>query len=237
MENLIEQILQETKYQKNLYFQTLHDGSFTKEDFVETQIQFYFAVVFFPRPMAAVAAKIPTHEKRLEIMRNVWEEHGDGDSSDFHGNTFIEFLNRIGKVGSEEIQKRKLWPEIRAFNSLLTGTCVMDEYIVGTALMGMIERMFSDISSIIGKGIVTRNWLKSEEMIHYNLHEKLDIKHSQDFFDVLSSAWEHSEEDRYLIEQGLRLGAYCFNNLYTSLYEARQKRQFADHRIYRHQRT
>ena len=42
----------------NPYFASLADGSFSREDFIETQIQFLFAVVFFSRPMAVLAAII-----------------------------------------------------------------------------------------------------------------------------------------------------------------------------------
>jgi pyrroloquinoline-quinone synthase len=61
-------------------------------------------------------------------------------------------------------------------------------------------------------------------MIHYDLHEEIDVKHSQDFFDVLAPAWEKSAENRYYIEQGLRLGAHVFNGLYEGLYRARKRR-------------
>jgi len=228
MNQLIQKILNETEYRENPYFKGLQDGSFTKEDFVETQIQFYFAVVFFNRPMAALAAKIPAAELRVEVLRNVWEEHGEGDAKRVHGHTFIEFLSRLAAVGTSDIEKRTLWPEIRIFNTVLSGACVLDEYLIGTAMLGMIERMFCDISAIIGHSIVARGWLKPEQMIHYNLHEKLDIKHSDDFFDVLRPSWEKSLENRYYIEQGLRMGASVFNGLYRGLYEQRTQRLFRE---------
>ena len=59
MNTLIKQILKETNPQMNPYFVSLRNGTFDKDDFVETQIQFYFAVVFFNRPMAAIAAIQP----------------------------------------------------------------------------------------------------------------------------------------------------------------------------------
>ena len=95
MQERIDEILDECKFRENPYFKSLQDGSFEKEDFIETQIQFFFAVVFFSRPMAILAAKIPTPDLRLEIVRNVWEEHGEGDVEKIHRNTFIKFLNRI----------------------------------------------------------------------------------------------------------------------------------------------
>ncbi len=224
MQDAIQSILEQVGYERNPYFVNLKEGDFSKEDFIETQTQFFFAVIFFSRPMAALAAKIPTPELRLEILRNVWEEHGEGDADRVHGSTFVEFLNRIGGLKQEDIEARKLWPEVRIFNTTLTGACVLDEYMVGVGMMGIIERMFSSISNWIGRDVVDRGWLPAERMMHYNLHEEIDIKHSQDFFDVVSKPWNQSDVDRYYIEQGLLLGATVFNDLYRALYSNRARR-------------
>ena len=228
MEDVIQSVLEEVGYERNPYFVNLKEGDFNKEDFIETQIQFFFAVIFFSRPMAALAAKIPTPELRVEVLRNVWEEHGEGDASRVHGTTFVEFLNRLGGLEQKEIEARKLWPEVRIFNTTLTGACVLDEYMIGVGMMGIIERMFSSISSWIGRHVVDRGWLPAERMTHYDLHEDLDVKHSQDFFDVISTPWNRSDVDRYYIEQGLLLGATVFNDLYRGLYSNRARRWILD---------
>jgi pyrroloquinoline-quinone synthase len=225
MQELIDQILAECGFRNGRYFESLRNGSFDREDFIETQIQFYFAVIFFSRPMAALAAKIPSHDLRIELVRNVWEEHGEGDPARVHGTTFIEFLRRLSPGLTEaDIESRSLWPEVRIFNTCLVGACVLDEYLVGTGIMGMIERMFSEISTWIGQGVVKRGFIEEGQMIHYSLHEKLDIKHSKDFFDVLQASWDRSSDNRYYIEQGLRTGATLFAQLYESLYEKRKRR-------------
>lgn len=221
---VVEKVLADVNYTENTYFKTLHSGELSKEDFVETQIQFFNAVVFFSRPMAAVAAKIPTPQLRVEIVRNVWEEHGEGEARSVHGVTFLEFLSRLDNITREEVDQRKLWPEVRIFNTTLSGVCVLDHYLVGVGVMGIIERMFSDISGIIGRGIVSRGFLTEDRLTHYTTHEELDIRHSKDFFDVLTPSWEANPRSRYFIEQGLTMGAVLFNNLYRGLYEARQRR-------------
>lgn len=219
-------ILDEVRPDENPYFVALRDGSFDRADFVETQIQFYYAVVFFSRPMAVVAAKIPSPGLRMEVMRNVWEEHGEGDSSKIHGSTFRELLQRLDGIGIEDVEGRQLWPEVRAFNTALTGCAMADDWEVGVACFGMIERMFVDISSWIGRAIVDRGWLSEAQMIHYDVHEALDVKHSQDFFDVLTGGTDGSEQAAYCVEQGLRLGAYVFDEMYRGLYRARQRRRY-----------
>ena len=224
----IDNILKKTNVWMNPYFESLRDGTFDFDDFVETQIQFYFAVVFFNRPMAALAAKIPTSELRLEVIRNVWEEHGEGNTSLMHEKTFLAFLDRLAGIKPEDIEKRAMWSEVRAFNTVLVGACVMDEYLIGTGVMGIIERMFSDIAGWLGEQVVHHGWIPADKLIHYNLHEDLDIKHADDFFDVLRPAWDADVENRYYIEQGLRLGACVFNALYEGLYKARKRRIYRD---------
>ena len=226
MKHLIQAILDETGYHGNPYFQALRDGSFSKEDFVETQIQFYFAVDFFNRPITMLAAKIPVRELRIKVLRNAWEEHGDGNLEQAHGLIFLEFLDRLAAVTWKDIDRRALWPEIRAFNTVLAGACTLDDYLIGTGMLCIIERMFLDISGWIGRGILERGWLAPERMIHYDAHEQIDVRHAQELFEVLEPAWQELPENRYYIEQGLRLGATVFDQLYRGLYQKRTRRIF-----------
>lgn len=225
---LVDDVLRDVEHAENPYFQALTDGSFSREDFAETQLQFHSAVIFFSRPMAALAAKIPETRLRMEIVRNVWEEHGEGDASLSHGHTFETFLSRLMKCSVDEVKTaidaRPLWPEVRAFNTLLVGACVVDDALVGVGTMGIIERMFSEISSWIGRGVVARGWLTPEQMIHYNLHEHLDVKHAADFFEVLAASWDDGPDARNRIEQGLRMGSVAFDQLYARLYRKRTRR-------------
>ena len=224
MKALIEHVLAESGFRDNPYFTALQDGTFNRDDFLETQVQFYFAVVFFSRPMAAVAAKIPEAQRRVEVLRNVWEEHGEGDASLMHGATFLTFLERVGGLDETAVDTRALWPEVRVFNTTLVGAAVLDDYLVSVGMLGIIERMFSEISGWIGEAVVARGWLARDQLIHYTLHHQLDIKHAEDFFSVLAPVWESDPASRYAIEQGIRLGATVFDGLYRGLHRRRARR-------------
>ena len=99
----------------------------------------------------------PSPSLRLEVMRNVWEEHGEGDEAKVHGQTFLELLLRLGEVSPAALNTRPLWPEVRAFNTTLTGCSMADDWEVATACFGTIERMFVDISQWLGQAIVERD--------------------------------------------------------------------------------
>src|SRR5881409_3684955 len=95
-----------------------------------TQEQFFFAVTFFPRPMAALVGRIAEPKARLDILHNLVEEHGEFEESQFHHNTFQRFLASIG-ADPGPLATAPVPTPLRAFNSVLTSSCVLDELEVG----------------------------------------------------------------------------------------------------------
>ncbi len=223
------EILEDIGILKNPYLTALQDGSMTLEQFRLTQEQFFFAVTFFPRPMAALVGRIPDPKQRLDILHNVVEEHGEFDEKAFHHTTFQDFLATLGTepevldelvetgTGTGCTYRHDLWPALRAFNNVLTSCCLMDELEVGIGCMGIIEYAFAGISSVIGKAVVANGWVSEERLVHYKLHAEIDERHAEEFFAVVEPAW--GNEDRgYYVEQGLQLGAYVFDRLYRDLH-------------------
>jgi pyrroloquinoline-quinone synthase len=186
------------------------------EGFRRSQEQFFFAVTFFPRPMAALVGRIPNPKARMDILHNLVEEHGEFNEEAFHHTTFQRFLRSIGsKV--EKIELAAVSPALRAFNSVLTNACVLDELEVGVGCMGIIEYAFAGISATIGRSVVRQGWVRQEDLVHYALHAEIDERHAEEFFAVIEPQWDDVNRC-YFIEQGLELGAYIFNRLYSDLY-------------------
>ena len=128
-------VLDSVGIDRNPYLKDLVDGTMSLDVFRRTQEQFFFAVTFFPRPMTALVGRLPEPRQRLDILRNVVEEHGDFDEAAFHHTTFREFLSRIGSQ-VDALDELDLLPAVRAFNSILTTACLMDELEVGVRLHG-----------------------------------------------------------------------------------------------------
>jgi pyrroloquinoline quinone (PQQ) biosynthesis protein C len=213
---------------ENPYFRSLRDGSMTREDFVETQIQFLMAVAFFSRPMAVLAARLPRADMRVDLLENVEDEHGHGDLRLSHERTFLALLARLG-VSPEDADRRALWPELRAFNTVLAGLCTLDDQPTGLAALGIIEDLFSSISSEIGSAIVARGWLTADELVHYKTHEKLDVAHAEGFYKHLVEPYAKDPASRYQIQQGLELGGYIFLRLYEDLHRGRARRTLREY--------
>ncbi|MEE3367932.1 MAG: iron-containing redox enzyme family protein [Planctomycetota bacterium] len=211
-----DEVIKRVGVLQNSYFSGLASGEMDLECFRLTQEQFFFAVTFFPRPMAALVAKIPDPKMRLDILHNVVEEHGEFNVDEFHHTTFQRFLKSIGSdvTPLEDQSQWSLWSPVRAFNSCLTSSCVLDELEVGVACLGIQEYIFADVSAIIGKAVVENGWVAAEELVHYKLHAEIDKRHAEEMFAVVEPKWE---SHRYFIEQGLELGAYIFDRMFRDL--------------------
>src|SRR6185436_9506590 len=132
--------------------------------------------------------------------------------------TFQQFLTTLGSQ-PEKLVGLFVWPALRAFNSVLTASCVLDELEVGVACMGIIEYAFAGISAVIGRTVVQRGWVPAERLVHYKLHAAIDERHAEEFFAVIEPAWDDPRR-RYFIEQGLELGAHIFDRLYRDMHVA-----------------
>jgi len=214
-------VLERFGIMRNPYFRDLADGAMSLDDFRRTQEQFFFAVSFFPRPMAALVGRIPDPKMRLDILHNLVEEHGEFDEQRFHHTTFQQFLRTIDSDPAA-LDALVIWPEVRAFNSVLTTACTLDELEVGVACMGVIEQAFAGISAAIGKAVVDRGWVSPEKLVHYKLHAEIDERHAEEFFAVVERGWQDGSR-RYFVEQGLELGTYVFDRLYRDLHAARAR--------------
>ena len=201
---------------ENLYFKHLRNGSMEKAGFQRSQVQFYFAVRFFSRPMAALAARLQDSQARMALVRNLAEEHGDFQAAQAHDQTFKQFLSSIG-VTQETVATAREATEVRAFNQALLGTCVMAEPELAFACLGIIEHTFAGISAEIGQAMTQRGWVNGGNLVHYTLHSELDKRHAREFFDEIEPAWLSGGHHRRTIEDGLSLGLYLFDRLYTDL--------------------
>jgi pyrroloquinoline-quinone synthase len=200
----------------NPFFRALDDGTMDLACFRRTQEQFFFAVTFFPRPMSALVGRIDNPRQRLDILHNLVEEHGEFDEAAFHHTTFQRFLTTIGADPSG-LDALPIWPCVRAFNSVLTAACVLDDLTVGICCMGVIEQAFAGISAAIGQAVVRNGWVPADKLVHYKLHAEIDERHADEFFAVVEPSLD---DEGYGVEQGLALGAYIFDRLYRDLFAA-----------------
>jgi pyrroloquinoline-quinone synthase len=212
---------------ENGYFTVLRDDAMSRGRFVRSQKQFFFAVRYFSRPMAALMARMPDSASRQGLIHNLSEEHGFDDEGRLpgfdpalaHDLTFLAFLRTLGVNGAEMAKERE-GPETRAFNTALMGTCQMERIETAFGCLGVIEYAFADICELIGRKVVERGWIAADELVHYKLHAQIDKRHAADFFKVVDGAWNRDAAARAAVEDGIVLGLHLFNRLYEDLHAA-----------------
>lgn len=208
------------------FFAALKSGQMTKSQFLDTQIDFSYAVQYFSRPMAMCIANIPDAEMRMPIVANLWEEHGKGDKNNIHGQTILTLINRLG-CDISKINLNNTPINVNVFNQLLRGAAIFEDYKFSASMFGAIERLFAEISGHIHKAIVRNRWLTSEKVTHYGLHKDLDIQHAEEFMLIVDKEWENPESKKQ-IQQGVLFGLEIFSNLYTGFYAKIDKKTRAE---------
>ncbi|MCX4548653.1 iron-containing redox enzyme family protein [Streptomyces sp. NBC_01387] len=216
-------IVAETGVLNNPYFRTLVDGSMSLESFRTSQEQLGFAVTYFARPMAVLVSRIEHPADRVGILGNVVEEHGGFRSQEFHHETFRGFLASIGS-DTVRLNSLKMIPAVHAYNSVLSAVCTWEDPQVGIGCMGAIEYAFASVSAITGSTAVNRGWVAQADLMHYGLHSEIDEQHAEDFFLLLEPHYRDPAA-RLRIDQGLGLGAYALNRLYSDLSELGRSQQ------------
>lgn len=206
---------------RNAWFTALRDGSMSRESFVRSQQQFFFAVGYFSRVLAALTARLPTAHEREVLVHNLAEEHGfdeadpaQGFRSHFaHEQSFLQLLQNLG-VSRKEMQAVEPQPTVQAFNLALLGACSMESPGFAFCALGIIEYAFADISALIGEVILQRGWLVEGELVHYCLHAAIDKRHAAELFEAAEFVTQSQEPTAAMI-RGLKFGRYIFDRLYV----------------------
>lgn len=202
------------------YFKALERGELDRDLFIQTQVQFLHAVSLFPRAVALLATRMTRPAHRAPLLSNVYEEHGEGDLEQGHERTFLTLLSRLG-CDEPALERVAMWPQVRAFNAMFMGICAHDHVLTGVAMVGMFEDLFSGISTRMGQGMCAAGWLEPSQLVHYSVHEALDIEHARELYQV-AAPFYGDPGARYAIDQGLELGIYALLNLFEQLLVARR---------------
>ena len=215
MDHFISCLKQKTPIEENKYFLDLIKKKITFKKFKETQVCFYDAVIFFTKPMFIIASKLNSYEQRLIILDNIMDEHGDGELSQTHGETFKQYLLSLG-VLEEEILNRKQNKAANVFNKLLVKKAKEKPIYFSLAMMGIIEDRYVTITKLLSEHLIKNKWLNKDTLTHYKVHENLDVEHADSFYSLIKDRWlkpKHRKE----IKEGLVFGNDLILNLYSDL--------------------
>ena len=179
-------------WKKSLYHNFINNCS--QQEFLSSQIPFYYAVESFPRMLLSLALKIPTSEERMLVIENIWEEHGEGDSSKFHTSTFKKHLTLLNN--NKDIDLESNYFVENWISDILNGDYTISEL---ASMLAGIEYMYAVISEDIAEYIDSLSLL--EDSPHYTKHAKLDWSHGKELLDVLTVCGLSIDQDIFMKSQ------------------------------------
>ena len=215
MNSFIKELKDKTPLASHKYFSSLMDGSMSLELFKYSQLNFYSAVCYFSRPMFLLCSKMDNYTDRLTLLENIMDEHGNGDISNTHGETFKKYLQNLG-INNREMSEKISHPAVVNFYSIIEETINCSNIETAIAMFGIIEDRYTEISSSIALSLVKNGWLSASQLVHYKNHQELDIYHAELFYKLVRKKWKE-EESRLNIKKGLKVGNKVILDIYFDL--------------------
>ena len=205
LENIINSV---NKINQNPYFKYLNDN-LQLNDFLISQLDFVRAVDNWSKFLGVMVYKVPGVKERTVYVKNLYDEHGNGNIANAHVNTFADFINCIpGKCDYGRINTDIVDKFINGVDEFIR----QRNWIVATALLGIIEYVYIDVSKNIHKYVA--NFMDYRKIPHYSLHETLDHVHSLELFELLDNYYSTHSAD---IHMGIKKGYNLIYNLYAEL--------------------
>jgi len=212
----------------NILFKMIDDSKLHRKEICYIFIPFYHAVKYWIYHLKILASNIENNHNDIGkniflIKDNIDDEAGNGKEEDSHTNTYLQFLEVLGIKEYNFILYES--NSVKDFNDelskLFQKTIVEHLYTLGT-----IEFYYIYISSYINKNL---SCYFNGEQKHYNNHEILDVKHSEDFF-KLSLVLSDLEPE--LLDNAIDNGFKLLYNLYEGLLDHSNSRKFLKSPIY-----
>lgn len=211
MDNILDYANNVNNINFNKYFINLQNIP-PINNFLKSQECFISAVDNWSRVFGLLLYYLPTDHHRSIIIKNLYDEHGEGDINKSHVNTFKLLLLSLNY--NEEIllynETLPSYKYIKIFNEKLKDVINTKNWIYSVAMLGMIEYTYITVSKNIHNYLC--NYLTADDINHYSLHEILDVSHSTELFSLLPELTDESKD-------GLNYGYNLMNELYINLTE------------------
>lgn len=132
--------------------------------------------------LAKLVSRLDDSEDRIIIMKNLIDEHGNGNIENSHVNTYKRFINNLCKESemNEKDKKRNYGvnDDFISFLKIIVSKLSTVEH--ACFVLGMIEYCYIDISKYFNEYLKKRGITVE----HYTEHEILDVEHANDLFEV-----------------------------------------------------
>ena len=210
----VSQLFTRNSVERHPLFLRLEAGKLSPAQVQALALQIHHVVDHFPRFLAALIANIPDYRYRMPLVDNLYEEHGRMKPHWVHIETYAEFLHALGVSRNDMNASRPLVPVI-AYNRAITDLCAHHPFPEGLGALGVIEEIVARASVIVGRFAEKHFGSARGSLAHFGDHERLDVGHANDIYEIAAPFFKG--DTRPVVEQGLALGMYYHQRLYTDL--------------------
>lgn len=188
------------------------------DKFLISQECFISAIDHWSRLLGLILYYVPTDKERLIIIKNLNDEHGEGNLSNSHTNTFKLLLKSLNYEKEILLYNENLqsYNYVYKFNNNLKDIITTQSWIYSVAMLAMIEYTYITVSKNIHNYLL--QFLPINEINHYSLHETLDVTHATELFSLLIPYIKNDELSSEM-KAGVITGYTIMNELYLSLDE------------------
>lgn len=211
MENILTYAESINKINNNEYFKRLNNLSL--ENFISSQTDFIYAVDNWSKILGIMVSKVPSHKERAILIKNLYDEHGNGNLEQSHVETFKKLLHNLNKnISGPLIIHVQNIEYINIFNNQLLDATNYKNWIFCIGMLAMVEYTYITVSNIIHNYI--SKFIVSDDIHHYSLHEIIDETHSIELFQLVESSYTNYKDD---IFEGMNYGYQIMYELYKNL--------------------
>jgi len=186
---------------KHPFLNRLVNKELTNEQLKQFCYQYSWFCGYFPRSLCSLAGQVTTDETRLPLIKNLWEEHGEGETEKCHRVLFQKFMSslKITKGESEKIPPLK--STIYCVEELLK-YCSDRNFVRGLGAMGPGTEFFTkeEYLVVVG-GLKKYNLFTDDDLEFWTVHIVGDDDHYSEI--VMSLVpYINTEENRDFVKEG-----------------------------------
>jgi|HubBroStandDraft_1064217.scaffolds.fasta_scaffold188366_2 pyrroloquinoline-quinone synthase len=200
-------------------FTSLLEGRFDREAERCIALEIFQVVRAFPRFLGALAAQIDDWRLRMELVENLFEEHGRSKPAAVHVVTYRSFLHAIG-IGEGEIDQHVAGLPSTVYVRAVLDLCARQSIGEAVGALAVIEEIVARVSPIVARfGALRSDGSKLGS--HFSAHEVLDVSHANELYDVAGRLGAGAAPS---VLCGMQLGMYYHTRLYADLVALAQTR-------------
>lgn len=195
-------------------FQLLESERLTAEESRAIGLDIYHVVDAFPRFLSGVLTHMHDFRERMDLVENLYAEHGRMRVEHVHVVTYRHFLHALG-LDDARIDASEPGLAAEVYVRGLLALCKKDDPAEALGALGVIEEIVARVSPIVGRYGTRRLAAGESQGSHFSVHEALDLSHADEIYTLAARTAARGREKE--VRRGIALGFYYQTRLYTDL--------------------